>query len=345
VKILHVLRDLSRNGGAQRIVFDLISTNQFDTKISVLVTSIEDGPDYIEQLRSQGIEVLIVSKWSLYKLWKIFNGFDVVHAHLFPALYLVGLLARNKVYTEHNTENNRRSIFFSNYIESFIYKRYDKVTCITPAVQDALTKFLSLGSQNNTVVIYNGIDTQSFSCKPKIYKNVKEYLNIGMVGRLVEYKDQDTIIRAMPFLGNNVYLHLVGDGERKSKLVLLAKELGVEKRVIFHGVLNDIPKFLQKLDIYIQSSKVDGFGLAPIEAMAANLPTLCSNIPGLSDLFDKKINLFNQGDYTDLKDKILSIINDQKFNEELLELGEKTVFKYSILSTHKEFMNIYKKII
>ncbi|TOK95036.1 glycosyltransferase, partial [Vibrio parahaemolyticus] len=80
------------------------------------------------------------------------------------------------------------------------------------------------------------------------------------------------------------HLHLAGDGDRKASLQRLAQSLNVSPRVHFHGVVSDIPLFLSDMDIYVQSSHVEGFGLAAVEAMAAGLPVLSSNVPGLDEV-------------------------------------------------------------
>jgi glycosyltransferase involved in cell wall biosynthesis len=341
MKVLHVLRDLSRNGGVQRLVFDMAMTKDPDLEISVLVTKREAGAEYIDELRANGITVHLLPRWNFLSHYLLYRQFDIVHAHLFPALYLVGFLANKKVYTEHNTNNNRRYVPQSYIAERFIYKRYQSITCITPEVKSSLCDFLRVEDLENARVVYNGVDTEKFKNLNSALRNDGVF-NIAMIGSLSAQKDQETIIKALVQLEDNKILHLAGDGERKNELLNLATDLGVADRVIFHGLVHDIPAFLAEMDMYIQSSKYEGFGLAAVEAMSAGLPTLCSDVPGLKELTCSKLNLFPQGDPSALAKKIKYIIKNESARIELLSVGSETCSRFSLKNMNGNFSSIYK---
>jgi glycosyltransferase involved in cell wall biosynthesis len=343
MKILHVLRDLSRNGGVQRLVFDMAMSGDPDLEISVLITKRESGAEYIDELRKNGITVHLIPRWNLLAHYLLYRQFDIVHAHLFPALYLVGLLASKKVYTEHNTNNNRRNLPMARLIETFVYGRFEAITCITPEVESCLCAFLRVKTLSNSCVVYNGVDTQNFN-KQKISRG-DGGCNIAMIGSLTDKKDQETIIRALTQLDESYIFHLAGDGERREYLADLATELGVEDRVEFHGLINDIPSFLATMDLYVQSSKFEGFGLAAVEAMAAGLPTLCADVPGLKELTGSELNLFPQGNSEILAQKILSINENKKIKVELLSIGIDTCNRFSLQNMNSKFHDVYAGLI
>ncbi len=343
MKILHVLRDLSRNGGVQRLVFDMANSKQAGLEISVLITNRESGAEYIDELRKNGVIVHLIPRWNLLAHFFLYRQFDIVHAHLFPALYLVGLLANKKVYTEHNTNNNRRNIPLARFIEYFIYKRFDSITCITPEVKSSLLKFLKVEELSNTSVIYNGVDTAAFINENKNTRNDR-YCNIAMIGSLTPKKDQETIIKALTCLGDDCVLHLAGNGERKEELINLVSKLDVTNRVVFHGLIKDIPSFLSRMDIYVQSSKFEGFGLAAVEGMAANLPVLCSDVPGLAELTGSKDGLFTQGDYQQLADCIERVNRDVGYKDLLLDMGRITSEKYSLVAMNENLYRLYEDL-
>ncbi|MEH6449843.1 MAG: glycosyltransferase [Oleispira sp.] len=344
IKVLHVLRDLSRNGGVQRLVFDMAMSSESKLDITVLVTNREAGEDYIDELSCNGIVVHIISRWNILAHFRLYRQFDIVHAHLFPALYLVGLFANRKVYTEHNTNNNRRNLPLAFIMEAFIYSRFQSVTCITPEVKNSLCKFLKQEELNNTTVVYNGVDTDAFANRKKKIRG-DDACNLAMIGSLTAKKDQETIIEALTHLDKNTVLHLAGNGERKKELMNIAIELEVADRVIFHGLINDIPSFLSDMDIYIQSSKFEGFGLAAVEAMAAGLPTLCADVPGLKELTGSELNLFPQGNSQVLAKKILTINENKNFKDELLSIGIDTCNRFSLQNMNSNFHDVYAGLI
>jgi len=109
-----------------------------------------------------------------------------------------------------------------------------------------------------------------------------ETIVIGMVARLNAIKDHDTLIRGFALVKEKipkVVLWIIGDGQNKLHLENLARELNVETQVIFWGSRSDVPELLGQMDIYAFSTTSDeGFGIALIEAMAAQLPIIASDV-------------------------------------------------------------------
>ena len=103
------------------------------------------------------------------------------------------------------------------------------------------------------------------------------------IGELIDRKNHETIIRALPLLPENIYYVICGKGILREYLEALAKELGVENRVNFLGFRQDIPQLCHAADISAFPSKIEGLGLAGIEAMAAGVPLVASNVHGILD--------------------------------------------------------------
>jgi len=112
-------------------------------------------------------------------------------------------------------------------------------------------------------------------------------------GRLVRKNALDTIIRALPLLGERVHFFMVGDGPDKNALANLANALGVSSRVHFHAYvpIENLPAYMKACDIFIRPSRSEGMGNSFIEAMAAGLPVIATQEGGIADfLFDAKRN-------------------------------------------------------
>lgn len=105
---------------------------------------------------------------------------------------------------------------------------------------------------------------------------------IGMVARLDLIKDQVTLVQAFGLLlktCSNLELWLIGEGDRRDYLMHLCERLGLTGKVKFLGSRSDIPELLGQIDIYAFSTTDDeGFGIALIEAMAASLPVVASDV-------------------------------------------------------------------
>jgi glycosyltransferase involved in cell wall biosynthesis len=202
-----------------------------------------------------------------------------------------------------------------------------------------LLSFLRWKDSGNTEVIYNGVDGDRFSFSTR--RDIGECFNIGMVGSLTDKKDQETIIKSLLLLNGNVHLHLAGEGPRRQFLESLVEELGLVSKVTFCGLVQNISEFLECMDLCVQSSKFEGFGLAAVEAMCSKKAVLCSDIPGLRELSNSRLHLFKQGSNTSLANKINLFMIDEKFREELLDVSDKTAMKFSIKNMNAKFTVLY----
>lgn len=139
--------------------------------------------------------------------------------------------------------------------------------------------------------ILNGCDVsgiQERATESRKRLNDSSAIVIGMVARLNEIKDQETLVRAFRIVHesfSNAVLWLVGSGENLSKLRRIAVSLGIENDVVFWGGRTDVPELLGQMDVYAFSTTSDeGYGNALVEAMAAGLPVVASDVPGCREV-------------------------------------------------------------
>lgn len=107
------------------------------------------------------------------------------------------------------------------------------------------------------------------------------------MGRLERVKGQDVLIRALAsdeLQQQPIHLLLVGDGTARPDLQYLVDELGLSHKVSFLGIRQDVPELLAASDIYIQPSRSEGLSNALIEALAAGLPVVVTNVPGMLEV-------------------------------------------------------------
>ena len=123
---------------------------------------------------------------------------------------------------------------------------------------------------------------------PRIRKDDNKIV-IGSVGRLHAVKGYHNLITALSLLANDkIELRIAGSGGEKEPLSDLAKKLGVSKQVNFLGYIEPekIPDFLSGLDIYIQPSLAEGFGLSVVEAMIAGKPVIVTPVGSLPEIVE-----------------------------------------------------------
>lgn len=127
-------------------------------------------------------------------------------------------------------------------------------------------------------VIRNGI-----AIGPAVARQGAAGWRIVHVARLNEVKDQRTLLRAVRLLADvhpEVRLHLVGDGEEREALEQLTDELRLREQVRFHGFTDDVRPYLADADLFVLSSVSEGIALTLLEAMAASLPVVATDVGG-----------------------------------------------------------------
>jgi glycosyltransferase involved in cell wall biosynthesis len=241
---------------------------------------------------------------SLGKLVRLFRQLrpDIVHTHTAKAGALGRLAARlagvpKSVHTFHG---HALEGYFSPAatqlflrIERVLARMTDRIVTVSPRLRQSLLA-MRIGRPEQVEVIPLGLDLDRFLQMPRSQADLRLSLRIpagaallGIVGRLVPIKDHPTLLRALalfPDGGQSPHLLVVGDGERREELRRLTHELGLASRVHFLGWRDDLEAILGGLDVVICCSRNEGTPLALIEAMAAGVPVISTDVGGVGDL-------------------------------------------------------------
>ena len=340
-KIVHITNDLQRLGGVQRLLVDLMTLQNNDFKFEVILTRGKN--EYVDELKALGVQVFHKRDLGFFGVIKRLNAADLVHTHLYPSIYIAYFTNTPTIVTEHNPHYRRRDIPFIKTLESVIYKKFKKIVCISEGVK---TKFLESikASNSKAYVINNGVNLERFSQTVKTLSADAKVINIGMVGRFAPQKDIKTLLKLMTLLDDRFVLNLAGDGELRSEYEDYALSLGVSNKVKFFGQVNDIPTLLNSLDVYIQSSHWEGFGIAVVEAMAAGLPSFATNVKGLNNVVVEQ-GLFEVGDTHTLAAKINVLVNDTNYYKEQSVAAVNKAMSFSIKNTATEHTQIYNSVL
>ncbi|MFB5086098.1 glycosyltransferase [Psychrobacillus sp. PGGUH221] len=357
LRILHIITTLG-SGGAEKMLVDLVIEMKKQDVICDVAVLTKKTDFFSEKLLEHGVKVYWGPTKKVYSVQNILfirsilkaNQYDIIHTHLFATqLYtpiaMKSLFSNTKlVTTEHNTHNKRRDnrLFF--LLDRWMYKKYDKIIAISKATKDSLNSFLK-ETESKTVIIENGIDLQQYELATTIDRTslvsslTEKDKIILMVAAMREQKDHETLIRASKTLPEDYLVMFVGDGERMDEVKEYAKNYG-SSRIHFLGKRTDVPSLMKAADIFVLSSRWEGFGLVAVEAMAAGLPVIVSDVPGLRDVVkDAGGTLFEAGDEQDLSKKILTIADSSS----ILETNF-CIDKYSILNTASEYLDVYNDL-
>lgn len=358
MKILQVITSL-QTGGAEKLIVDVVPKyKHLGLDVDVLLFDGKDTP-FKRQLENAGIKVFslgyggsVYNPLYILKLMPYLRKYDIVHTHntapqLFAALGSV-LCSVVLCTTEHTTSNRRRDWKWYRPIDKWMYSRYKKVICISDSTEENLRKSIDCNS-DKICTIYNGIDFESYDKASPIAKDsITPEINrkvIAMVAGFRYQKDQETLIRAMSYVPKDVELWLIGDGERRTIIEQCVKEKGLENRVRLLGIRNDIPSILKTVDIVVQSSHWEGFGLAAVEGMAAGKPVVASNVAGLSQVVSNAGVLFPLGDDKALADILNKLLTDYKYYNTVKGRCVKRAHKFDISKMVYKYCQVYQSLL
>ena len=108
-------------------------------------------------------------------------------------------------------------------------------------------------------------------------------LVVGVAARLAKVKGIEYLIEAISHL-KNVELEIAGDGPERAELERVAAVFGVGDEVTFSGWVDDIAERMAGWDVYAQPSVAEGLGISALEAMAAGIPVVASDVGGLREI-------------------------------------------------------------
>jgi len=357
---VHILsRELVRRGH-KVTVYTLNSLGNEDVlclylKPPFLIQKIKN-PDLLEKEIIDGIEVrrfnVAIRFWSfiwtpdLFKeLRKNIEKYDIIHAHGYHHLssvygcYLAKKRRKTFVLTGHDmlitddlplTARILKKIY-DLCLGRYLLKNSSKIIALT---EDQIEQYCKRGGDENKIkIISNAIDLKNYK---KDENSVKNGINMLFVGRIEKYKGIQDVVEMMPALLESkpdITLTIVGsDGGFRKNIENLSEKLGVGDRIIFTGVIskNDLIKKYQQADIFVFPSKMEGFGIVLLEAMASGLPCVAYSIPSVRMVVQHGRTGLLAKNKEDFFENILYLLKNENVRKRMSEHALEDVKRYSI---------------
>ncbi len=172
------------------------------------------------------------------------------------------------------------------------------------------------------------------------------------VGRMAGNKRVDLLVRALPRIRQEypeTVALLVGDDRSSAyapivdEVKRLARELGVEKRVIFTGPVPSLPPYYRLADAYVTSSLHEGFCVPLIEAMASGVPVVGTNATAIPHTLGDAGLTFAPEDVAGLAEQVLSLFRDSALAETLRQRGLQRATAFSLEAFRQEWDAVLAK--
>lgn len=201
------------------------------------------------------------------------------------------------------------------------------------------------------IAIHSGIDIQKFKRLPNadgIRKELeinKKTIVIGIIAALVDHKDHITFLHAISKIETEVpYIAIIlGEGKLAPKLKELASKLELNDKVYFLGFKQNIPEYLNLIDIFTLTSKEEGLGTAILDAMAAGKPIVATRGGGIPEMVvhNKGGFLCEVGDSYELALAYKTLIENNSLRKDFSEFNKSYVDRFSFETMVSKTVQVY----
>lgn len=284
------------------------------------------------------------------------EGFDVIHAHdwlTFPAGQAVAAATGKPLVVHvHSTEYDRAGEHGNSLVadlERAGCHAADRVIAVSRLTQSILTKRYGVDPEKIEVV-YNGIENgpanPDLTIPPKIDKDDKLVL---FLGRVTMQKGPEYFIRAAKRVlekMDNVKFVVAGTGDKIQELIEMTARLGIGPKVVFTGFLrgDDVERVYKMADVYVMPSVSEPFGIAPLEAISHDVPTIISKQSGVSEVLENVLKV-DFWDTDEMANKIIAVLRHPPLGATLREHADLEVRRLTWEGAAEKCEQVYDAVV
>jgi glycogen(starch) synthase len=262
--------------------------------------------------------------------------FDVIHAHdwlTYPAgIAIARLTGKPLVVHVHSTEFDRSGIHVNQRVYDIERRGMHaaiRVIAVSQLTKNVIVRRYSV-PEGKVEVVYNGVDLEPTQGQYKVAIGAKDKI-VLYFGRITYQKGPEYFMRAaarvlqiMP----DVKFVVAGSGDQATGMIEMAAHMGIGHKVLFTGFLRgrDIQRVFSLADLYVMPSVSEPFGIAPLEALAHQVPVLISKTSGVSEVLTHALKV-DFWDIDDMADKIIAVLRHPPLQQTLKEHGNFEVRK------------------
>ncbi len=323
-----------RIGGTPTVVRQLAIRLGADPNFHAHVACLDRWGPVADQLRDRGIPVTALNACSsldlrivlrlihLIRRENIDTVFSfLIHANAVAALASVFVRDVRFFQSIQTTQPNPRWHWI---VQRAVQHAAERIVVPSRSVAEAATQ-RAAADPSKILVIPNAVEIDDFAGKPRDTSGKR----IGFIGRLDPIKRIEDLVTALSLLPADYTLDIFGEGSQRDQIRSLISRLGLEGRAVLRGEIAGSALALGKIDLLVLPSDAEGFGLVLIEAMAARVPVIGTNVPGIRDVIEDGVSglLVPPRNPRAMANAIERILNDPLLAEKLIKGGSDRVRK------------------
>ena len=330
-RILLLITDL-QIGGTPAVVRELAFRLAGEQDVHVHVACLDRWGPVVDQLRERGIRVTALDACCrmdahvIFRLIRLIRreNIDTVFSflvHANAAAALAGLVSPQVRFLQ-SIQTTQASPRWHWLLQHAVQHAAQRIVVPSPSVAEAARQWAAVPAWKIDV-IPNAVEAGDFSVPRRDVPGKR----VGFIGRLDPIKRIDDLLAAMSLLKQDVVLDIFGEGSQRRQIESIMRRLNLGPRVILHGSVNGAAQALAGIDVLVLPSDAEGFGLVLIEAMAAGVPVIGTNVPGIRDVIQDGGNglLTPPRNPRALADVVERVLSDEALRETLTAGGTASV--------------------
>ena len=338
-------------GGAEKILIWLyknLMTNGFKITICVL------GSNSKNHFSVNNMNIVYLNKerlrtafFEIYRLIKqqqpciVFTS--IYHLNIFSGFLKIFFKKTNFIVREANIYSERKKIsnksMMPKFLEKYFYKKLDCIIFLSKEMKVDFENFF--GCKFKSSIINNPITTKHKLISKSISPDNK--INFLNVGSLHEKKGHSRLISKFSFLNLDYSLKIYGEGNLKNELNLKIKKLNLVEKIKLMGLFKDLNSIYKNSNFFIQSSFVEGFPNALLEALYFGIPCLVLKAPGgHNEIIKDGFNGFIINEKDNFVEEIERLISH---NWDRKAIKENVINRYSPEKTLSQYEKIFKNFL
>jgi len=379
-KILYLVT-LAEWGGAQTYIFDLATSFQDKYEVRVALGGKQNG-ELAKRLTKFNIQVYYLKNLqrpvNFYRDWLVFWDIikllkqtkpDIIHLNSSKAGSLGALAAKccgikKIIYTVHGLVLNEpltlpKKLFY--WLAEWLSAKFkNHLICVSEYDKKSLLKY-KIAQPEKIVVIHNGLDLKNLrfyskaDASQRLYKRLynpnltmEQWSNGAIIGCIANFYQTKGLIylieAAREIKDNNIKFIIIGDGPERRKLTELIENYKLNDTFFLLGIIESAYQYLKAFDLFVLPSVKEGLVYTLIEAEAAALPIIATNVGGNPEIIAHNKNglLVPPKNFNALAENIINLLQNKALLEKFSRNNPETAKKFDFFKMIEETEKIYQ---
>jgi L-malate glycosyltransferase len=362
IRVLHLSSERSWRGGEQQIAYLIDELGKMGVENFIACRRGSSFEMYCRERSWDHYVLNFAPPFDLRTAWQIGricrkNRIDILHMHTSygHTLGILSTLFGNgvRMVLSRRVDNPIRNNWFTKW--KYNHPRISKIITVSDAIREILKN--KIHDRSKLLTIHSGIDISRFQPGRKSNFFRDKYgldegtLVIGNTSALSGHKDYPTFLKVAEYLrdkGIKAVFFVIGKGELQEEIKKMIARAKLEDLVIMTGFLKNPAEVLPGLDIFLMTSKTEGLGTSILDAFASGVPVVATRAGGIPEMVihEQTGLLAAVGDYQNLGENIIRLINDATLRNILKNNAEKMVMeKFTRERTAAKTLEVYGEIL